>query len=95
MKPDLRCYHHPEREAINQCDCCGDYICSECVKEFRAEYVCRRCLKYRVDKERKRERRKNTSWFTIFMLLFLLLLFVLPALAIAPVIEPSSFEFVD
>ncbi len=32
MEPDLRCYHHPEREAASQCDHCGDYLCAECVK---------------------------------------------------------------
>ena len=44
MKPDLRCYHHPEREATSQCDRCGDYLCSECVNEHDELHVCARCL---------------------------------------------------
>ena len=51
MKPDLRCYHHPEREAVNQCDRCGDYLCAWCVKEFREEHVCDTCLKWRTPNE--------------------------------------------
>ena len=43
MKPDLRCYHHPEREAVNQCDRCGDYLCAECVREFQEQYLCGKC----------------------------------------------------
>ena len=42
---DLRCYHHPEREATSQCDRCGDYLCSDCVTEHDESYVCARCLK--------------------------------------------------
>ena len=44
-EPDLRCYHHPEREATSQCDRCGDYLCGECVNEHDELYVCDRCLK--------------------------------------------------
>ena len=44
MKPDLRCYHHPDREATSQCDRCGDYLCSECVHEHDELHVCARCL---------------------------------------------------
>ena len=42
---DLRCYHHPEREAVNQCDRCGDYLCGECWLWFRGEHVCHTCHK--------------------------------------------------
>ena len=45
MEPDLRCYHHPEREAASQCDRCGDYLCAECVSEYRDQYLCRKCIK--------------------------------------------------
>ena len=43
MKPDLRCYYHPDREATSQCDRCGDYLCAECMQELEAEYLCRTC----------------------------------------------------
>ncbi len=44
MKPDLRCYYHSWRTAINQCDRCGDYLCWECVHEHDELHVCARCL---------------------------------------------------
>ena len=44
MEPDLRCYHHPEREATSQCDRCGDYLCGDCVHEHDQMHVCERCL---------------------------------------------------
>ena len=43
-EPDLRCYHHPEREATSQCDRCGDYLCSWCVQEHDELHVCARCF---------------------------------------------------
>ena len=42
-EPDLRCYYHPEREATNQCDRCGDYLCDDCVRTLAGEYVCTTC----------------------------------------------------
>jgi len=44
MKPDLRCYYHPGREATSQCDRCGDYLCEDCVHEHDELHVCARCL---------------------------------------------------
>jgi len=43
MKPDLRCYYHPEREAASQCDRCGDYLCDDCVRSLAGEHVCVTC----------------------------------------------------
>jgi len=42
-RPDLRCYHHPGREATNQCDRCGDYLCDDCVRPLGAELICTAC----------------------------------------------------
>ena len=42
-RPDLRCYYHPEREATNQCDRCGDYLCDDCVRILIREHVCTTC----------------------------------------------------
>jgi len=42
-RPDLRCYHHPEREATSQCDRCGDYLCAHCLQEYEGLHVCERC----------------------------------------------------
>ena len=46
MQPDLRCYYHPEREATDQCDRCGDYLCAECAKGYFGQHVCPACLSY-------------------------------------------------
>ena len=40
---DLRCYHHPDREATSQCDRCGDYLCDDCVRTLIGEHVCTTC----------------------------------------------------
>ena len=45
-EPDLRCYYHPEREATNQCDRCGDYLCGECVQSLRREQLCPTCYNW-------------------------------------------------
>ena len=44
-KPDLRCYHHPEREATSQCDRCGDYLCDDCVIPLVEEQFCPECYR--------------------------------------------------
>ena len=54
MKPDLRCYYHPEREATSQCDVCGDYLCGKCMRSFKKEHVCGTCYEWRTRKERMR-----------------------------------------
>ena len=41
---DLRCYHHPGREAVAQCDRCGDMLCAECAKYAFGKQVCPVCL---------------------------------------------------
>jgi len=55
-EPDLRCYHHPEREATSQCDRCGDYLCAECVSEYRDQYLCKSCLTELEPRMRKSSR---------------------------------------
>ena len=43
MQPDLRCYHHPEREATGQCDRCGDYLCAKCIRGLGEDQLCETC----------------------------------------------------
>ena len=61
MQPDLRCYHHPEREATSQCDRCGDYLCAECVTEFREQYLCATCLKEVRPRDTSRDNLNNAG----------------------------------
>jgi len=45
MRPDLRCYYHPKREATSQCDLCGDMLCRFCVREHEGLHICKTCKK--------------------------------------------------
>ena len=69
-EPDLRCYHHPEREATGQCDRCGDYLCPECVWAFGEQHVCGACFNWVHPKE--------TLWrfVKVFLLILVTLLLV-------------------
>lgn len=40
----LTCEHHPDREALAQCEVCGDLLCAECVLERDGQTVCRQCV---------------------------------------------------
>lgn len=40
----MRCYKHPESEAIGTCTSCGKNICEICSVDFKGRLVCRDCL---------------------------------------------------
>ena len=70
---DLRCYHHPEREATGQCDSCGDYLCSECICMLEGQQLCDGCWAGAHPTERAIKRlRTCSSNFYILALLTLL-----------------------
>jgi len=39
--PDLRCLHHPDREAGARCAVCRDPLCEDCRKRRNFRYLCR------------------------------------------------------
>ena len=40
----MKCYVHPEAEAIGACPKCGRAICRECAVEVQGKLICRNCL---------------------------------------------------
>ncbi len=40
----MKCYIHPDREAVGTCTSCGKPICGECAVEVQNKFVCRTCL---------------------------------------------------
>ena len=41
----LRCLHHPVREAAARCPECRQYYCRECVTEHENRVICAGCLR--------------------------------------------------
>jgi hypothetical protein len=40
----LKCYYHPDREAVAVCSMCGKPLCEECVHEYNGKIYCKDCL---------------------------------------------------
>ena len=81
-RPDLRCYYHPEREATNQCDRCGDYLCDECVRPLAGEHVCTACYDRHFSDCTLTERVGQIVWLAWRALRFLALIVIVVLLVI-------------
>ncbi len=86
---ELRCYHHPEREATSQCDRCGDYLCSECVRQHDELRVCAKCRKDIIKRESGMSRAKRIVLAVLIM--WTLFHVVLPILFVFD-LEPFKSE---
>ena len=71
-QPDLRCYHHPDREATGQCDRCGDYLCEECLKEYMHTPLCQTCLTS-IRQPWGSGRSRTVVWFWVLVWMCILL----------------------
>jgi hypothetical protein len=40
-----KCFNHPSREAVAQCQECSRFFCRECVSEYDDRLICSFCLK--------------------------------------------------
>ena len=40
----MKCYYHPDREAVAVCSMCGKPLCAECVHEYKGKVYCKDCL---------------------------------------------------
>ena len=40
----MKCFNHPENEAVGSCTSCGKLICNICAVEMQGKLVCRSCL---------------------------------------------------
>lgn len=48
----MKCYYHPESDAVAQCKECGRYLCKECSDKYMAafeEVLCEDCAQKRFD----------------------------------------------
>lgn len=46
-RQQLRCFSHPDREAVNICSKCGQSVCSECNYVTEPDPICRNCWERR------------------------------------------------
>ena len=42
----MKCYYHPEVDAVAICADCGKAICQRCVVNVNGRFLCRQCLAY-------------------------------------------------
>ena len=40
----MKCYYHPDREAVAVCSVCGKPLCAECAHEYKRKIYCKDCL---------------------------------------------------
>ena len=40
----MKCYYHPDREAVAVCSMCGKPLCEECAHEYKGKIYCKDCL---------------------------------------------------
>jgi len=82
----IKCFYHPDGDAVNSCSRCGKYVCSECDYVTGTHPICRNCWGKRSDGLGlaatastqksgglgKPEKRKaeEGEWFREFMLLY-------------------------
>src|SRR5262245_48472559 len=45
----MKCYHHPEAEALSECRICGHPLCGACAVELKGAPYCRECLQSRLE----------------------------------------------
>ena len=46
----MKCYNHPERDAIAQCGGCGKGLCEECAKKWNP-HICDDCQRDNIHAE--------------------------------------------
>ncbi|RLG20917.1 hypothetical protein DRN74_04215 [Candidatus Micrarchaeota archaeon] len=67
----MKCYYHPDREAVTRCVKCGKPLCEKCVRKLRKRFLyilwkdydyCPACYEKEMQKLIKewREKRKRT-----------------------------------
>jgi Domain of unknown function (DUF5668) len=44
----MKCYHHPEADAVRECRLCGHPLCGQCSVEVQQGVYCRDCLESRL-----------------------------------------------
>lgn len=44
----MKCFYHPERDAVGLCSQCGKAACQDCMKEVESGILCKGCIARRV-----------------------------------------------
>ena len=52
----MKCFYHPDREAVAVCSRCGKPLCKECAKEYKGKIYCKDCLE-EIKKEEALEKK--------------------------------------
>ncbi len=71
----MQCKHHPDREAVHFCLCCGIHLCGDCAEEGKpGNYYCFQCamvqsvsavgttLKDKREKSAKKKEKEQKKW---------------------------------
>jgi len=85
-----KCYRHPEKEAVEACAGCAQFICEECKIEVERKFYCPGCVEEMMARRVResvlgpgfsapalKKQRKVSRIFLIVLALILLILFIL------------------
>ena len=71
----MKCYNHPERDAVSTCSQCGRALCKECTDKY-TPIMCDDCRKGYVEKQKQESQNEQREWniglikqFIIFIVL--------------------------
>ena len=57
----MKCYYHPDREAVAVCSVCGKPLCAECAHEYKGKIYCKDCLAKVKEEEKKAAASKSDT----------------------------------
>ncbi len=57
----MKCYYHPDREAVAVCSVCGKPLCAECAHEYKGKIYCKDCLAKVKEEEKAAASKSDTS----------------------------------
>ncbi len=57
----MKCYYHPDREAVAVCSVCGKPLCAECAQEYKGKVYCKECLAKVKEEEEVAASKSNVS----------------------------------
>ncbi len=57
----MKCYYHPDREAVAVCSVCGKPLCAECAHEYKGKIYCKECLAKVKEEEKAAASKSNVS----------------------------------
>ena len=102
----MKCYYHPDREAVAVCSVCGKPLCAECAHEYNGKIYCKDCLAKVKEEEainigtagksshKEAVEKKNTSkiiFVSIVVALIIIGLILLSVVGIGGILTPIVF----